>query len=342
MSPTPVVLSPEIPASLSRGWEIRQRNFGDQVTFFAPSLKRFETSEFSQGCDCAFVPVSITGSACQLLCDHCAADILQWMRPAKTPEELLAIAGELASRGARGLLVSGGSNANGEVPLLDFVNAMRQIRDRFGLRIIVHTGLTGKRLAGKLAAAGIENALIDIIGSEAAIRDICHLKHAMPADYERSLANLTEAGVPVSPHVVIGLEQGAIGGEFQALKMISRYPVASLVLVGLLPLPGTPMAAADPPSPEAMSEIFLASRELMPALPIMLGCERPTGEHKLQTDQLALKAGLNGIAYPAEGIISLARQMGLNPELSELCCAMSLSGRWTPRAPVKPATDGSA
>ncbi|MHB0867551.1 MAG: radical SAM protein [Thermoleophilia bacterium] len=312
------------------------------MTFFAPSLKRFETSEFTQGCDCAFIPVSITGSDCQLMCEHCGADILRWMHPATTPEALLSIAEEFSERGARGLLISGGSDAYGEVPLLGFVDTMRRIRNRLGLRIVVHTGLTSSLLAARLADAGVENALIDIVGSRNAIHDVCHLKYASPADYETSLANLIEAGVPASPHVVIGLERGVINGELSALKLISRYPVTSLVLVGLLPLRGTLMASATPPSPEAMGEIFLAARELMPTVPIMLGCERPPGEHKLLTDRLALKAGLNGIAYPAEGIITLARRMGLTPQLSELCCAMSMSGNTTPIAPVKPVAGGSA
>lgn len=320
------VLSPEVPESLRGGWEIRRRNFGGRISFFAPTLKRFHTSEFRQKHGCLFPPVSITGSRCHLRCDHCGGGILGWMTPAASPRELLETAEDFAGRGAAGMLLSGGSGHDGVVPLARFLGAIGEIRERFGLRIIVHTGITDLSLAQGLAAAGVEAALIDIIGSEAAIRDVCHLDGATPADYEDSLGNLCEAGVAVAPHVVIGLNRGVIDGEHRALKMISRFPVRSLVLVGLSPLRGTPMEGAAPPSPEEMGEIFLEARELMPHALVLLGCERPAGKHKLITDQLALKAGLNGIAYPAEGIIGLAREMGLKPELSELCCAIGMGG----------------
>jgi lipoyl synthase len=54
----------------------------------------------------------------------------------------------------------------------------------------------------------------------------------------------------------------------------------------------------------------------------MLGCARPVGQSKLQTDRAAVDAGFNGIAYPAEGIITYARQRGLQPKLINACCGV--------------------
>ncbi len=104
--------------------------------------------------------------------------------------------------------------------------------------------------------------------------------------------------------------------------MISQFPVASLVLVGLLPLYDTPMERITPPSPEEMGELFLQARLLFPRTPVLLGYERPAGEHKWQTDLYALKAGLNGIAYPAEGIVGVAQELGLQPIFSPWCCSL--------------------
>jgi uncharacterized radical SAM superfamily protein len=305
------------------GWEVRRRNFGNKIRFFAPSLKRYTTSEFNQSCSCYFKPVSVTGGRCALLCDHCRAGILSSMQAVLTPEDLVDFAGKLRAEGARGMLVSGGSDSRGVVPLIGFLDAIATIRETLDLKIIVHTAVTDENLARGLAAAGVDAALIDIIGADESIEEICHLRDVTVADYERSLANLAEAGVPVSPHVVIGLHRGEIRGEPAALEAISRYDIASLVLVGLTPRPGTPMAGIEPPSPLEMGELFLLARELLPRTSILLGCERPGGEHKQITDELALKAGLNGIAYPAEGIISLAEKLGLEPEMSEMCCALA-------------------
>ena len=55
----------------------------------------------------------------------------------------------------------------------------------------------------------------------------------------------------------------------------------------------------------------------------MLGCARPLGKIKIEVDRLAIEAGLNGIAYPAEGTLSYARQYGLEPEIINACCGVS-------------------
>jgi Uncharacterized homolog of biotin synthetase len=43
----------------------------------------------------------------------------------------------------------------------------------------------------------------------------------------------------------------------------------------------------------------------LPETEIMLGCARPLGWIQKEIDPLAIDAGLNGIAYPAEGTVPL-------------------------------------
>ena len=69
-------------------------------------------------------------------------------------------------------------------------------------------------------------------------------------------------------------------------------------------------------SEEAKSQLAEASAP--PIRPLTIGA----GDHKVKTDALALKAGLNGIAYPAEGIPELAVELGLRPVFSEQCCSL--------------------
>jgi hypothetical protein len=82
------------------------------------------------------------------------------------------------------------------------------------------------------------------------------------------------------------------------------------------------MAKVNPPSPRKLYNIFLQVREMFPQVPLLLGCARPGGEHRLITDKYALQAGLNGIAYPAEGIFSYAKKIGFRPTFSEYCCSL--------------------
>ena len=302
-------------------WEVRGQNFSPDIYFFAPSMVRYEGDEFNNKDLPSFVPVSVTGVSCSLRCDHCQGRILQDMISVSTPDELFALGAKLSARNCNGLLISGGSMPDGSVPLEKYTPIMKELKERYGLKIVVHTGLVDKKLAYSLSKASIDAAMIDIIGSDVTINSVYHLD-AKASDFERSIRLLIDYGINIAPHLVIGLHYGEILGEYKALEMMSAYDLTSLVLVILNPISQTPMAKIPPPSPEEAAEVFVFARGLFPRTPILLGCARPGGEHRFKTDTYALKAGFNGIAYPADGIISSAREMGYSPKFSEFCCSL--------------------
>jgi len=78
----------------------------------------------------------------------------------------------------------------------------------------------------------------------------------------------------------------------------------------------------------------------MPATPINLGCARPLGAMKLALDKAAIDEGLNGIAYPAEGVIDYARRSGLVPALYESCCSVTLPSALAEAGPLRSVTRG--
>ena len=47
------------------------------------------------------------------------------------------------------------------------------------------------------------------------------------------------------------------------------------------------------------------------------------GGHKSETDILAIRAGVSGIAYPSEEGHNFAKKVGLNIKFSEKCCALT-------------------
>ena len=290
------------------------------VYFYAPTIKRYETDEYVNKRYPFFVPVSVTGTKCRLNCDHCRGIILESMYEADDPESLYSLALNLKERGCKGILVSGGAGIDGSVPLTRFAPMMARIKRELGFRMAVHTGLVDENMADALSKACIDSAMVDIIGSDETIREVYHLK-ASVADYENSLKNLAERDVRVSPHVVVGLHYGKILGEYKALEIISRHDIASLVLVVLTPMCNTPMVEVIPPSIEEMERIFITAREMFPSTPILLGCARPGGKYRFQLDKAALDIGVNGIAYPAEGVVRYAEEKGLTPVFSEYCCS---------------------
>ncbi|MDP6180493.1 MAG: hypothetical protein QGG48_11425 [Desulfatiglandales bacterium] len=319
----------EVPVGYKSAWRIARKNFGNNVFFYAPTIKRYETEEFQQSCSrCHFMPVSITGANCELNCDHCGRKILKAMNAVATPDDLWVYAEGIAQRGAKGMLISGGSTREGVVPIRPFLKTLGRIKKDLGFKIVAHLGILDRATVQEIKNSKcIDGAMMDIVGANDTLRQVYHLRDVTLRDFENSLSLLCEHGIKTIPHVVIGLHYGKIVGEVHALEIISRYPVVSVVLVGLLPQADTKMADKTPPSPDEMGEVFKQARHLFPATPLLLGCERPMGDHKHRTDILALKAGLNGIAYPSEGIVSIASKMGLEPHFSELCCSLLYQDR---------------
>lgn len=315
--------SGEMPAIDPQCLKLRQAHFDSRITFHAPGLKVYRTSEFTTQNAREFVSISLTGTACALNCEHCKMSVLQGMTDlTQFAGGLFELCRRLAARGARGVLISGGSDRKGRVPLLPHIDDLVRVRQELGMTIRVHPGLPDEATCAGLARIGIDGAMIDVIGHPATIREVYHLD-AAPEDFEAALARLEKHGVPAVPHIILGLHFGRMLGEWRALEMIARHPPRLLVLVILMPLSGTPMAGVEPPSLPEIASFFEQARKTLPRTPIMLGCARPLGAAKAHIDRLAIDAGFNGIAYPAEGIVQYARQKGLQPHFVNACCGVS-------------------
>ena len=315
----------EPPATVSAGMHLRRQNFGRAIEFYAPGLKRWQTTEWQPRQANRFLPISVTGTACALQCDHCKTKVLQGMITVSKEKGLFDTARELAHQGTDGILVSGGSSRTGEVPLAAHFDDMRRVREELGLKVIVHSGVVSPRLAAGLASAGVDGVMLDVIGADETIEQVYHLQLSS-ADFERSLELLATRGMRIIPHIVLGLHYGRFLGEHEALEMIRRHPVSTLILVVLTPLVGTPMAHLSPPPEAEVVDFFAYARDAMPDTPINLGCGRPMGATKIALDRAAVDHGLNGVAYPAEGIVEYARDCGLSPAFYEYCCSMTWAG----------------
>ena len=290
-----------------------------KIRFYAPSFVYYKSKYFRSSPN-AFPSISITGSSCALKCKHCNGKVLDSMVPALTPEQLFDVCAKLKNNGAVGCLISGGCLPDGSVPIDEFVDAIAKIKKKLGLTVVTHTGVIDYSTAKKLKEAGVDAALIDIIGSDETIREVYRLDVSVE-DYDRSLRAFHKSEIPFVPHVLVGLHYGELKGELEALKMISRYSPSAVISIAFMPIRGTPMEKVIPPEPEDIARILVSARLLMPKTPIVLGCMRPKGEHRISTDMLAVRAGVNGIAFPVEEAIRLAESMNLETSFSSLCCS---------------------
>ena len=290
-----------------------------KIHFYAPSLMHYKTSYYCS-LPMRFPAVSVTGTACALNCRHCEGKILQNMHPANTPEKLFDLGAKLKQNGALGFLVSGGCLPDGSVPLKPFIPAIEKIKRELDLTVFVHTGIIDVATARTLKTAGVDAALIDIIGSDEIIKRICNLNVTV-RDYANSLNALQEAGLNFVPHVIVGLHDRKLKSEFHALRMISLCNPSAIAVIAFMPIHGTAMASAKPPQPADIAKVTLAARLMFSETPLILGCMRPKGKHRAETEILALKAGVDAMAFPSEETVRYAEEQGYTLSFSSYCCA---------------------
>jgi hypothetical protein len=297
------------------------------LRFSTPTFKEFQTSELKGCAKNSFPAFSITAGGCALMCDHCLAKILEPMIPATSPEMLDQKVRDLVVlQNLQGFLLSGGSNRKNEIAYERYYPVVERLKRDFPyLRIAIHTALLDEARARAMESAGVDTAMMDVIGAQETIGEVYHLDRPVE-DFESTLAALTATRMEVVPHIVIGLHYGRVVGEANALDIISRHPVHALVLVVVMPFYAAPGTFAVP-DPAAVGGIFLEARRRLPDREVLLGCARPPGRHKQITDAYAVMAGLDGIAFPAEGTVAVAKAIGRPARQEHACCSIRLGAR---------------
>lgn len=292
------------------------------IRFSTPTFKSYSSCELESCGKNSFPAFSVTAGACALDCDHCQAKILEPMIPATNPEMLDRKVRELiAAQDLRGFLLSGGSNRRNEIRYERYYPVVERLKRDFpDLKIAIHSALLDETRARRMEAAGVDTVMMDVIGAARTIREVYHLNRPVE-DFEATLAALCATNMQVVPHIVIGLHYGQIVGEARALDIVSRHPVHSLVLVVIMPFYAKP-GTFQTPDAAAVGRIFLAARRRIPDREVLLGCARPPGMHRRITDAYAVMAGLDGIAFPADGTVAVAEAIGRPAVQEHACCSM--------------------
>ena len=314
--------APLDPALIAECESSRQAVVGRPIRFSTPTFKAYSSCEL-EGCGKnAFPAFSVTAGGCALMCDHCQAKILEPMLPATSPEMLERKVRELiAAQDLGGFLLSGGSNRRNEIRYERYYPVIERLkRDHPQLKVAVHSALLDAPRARSMEAAGVDTVMMDVIGAEETIRQVYHLDRPV-ADFEATLEVLCATSMQVVPHIVIGLHYGRILGEPRALDIVSRQRIHSLVLVVIMPFYARPGTFATPATQE-VGRIFIEARRRLPDREVLLGCARPPGMHRRVTDAYAIAAGLDGIAFPADGAVAVADAIGRPAVQEHACCSM--------------------
>jgi len=299
------------------------------IRFSTPTFKDFSSEELSGCSKNSFPAFSITAGACALMCDHCQANILDPMIPATSPEILEQKVRDLVLlENLQGFLLSGGSNRHNEIAYERFYPVIEKLKRDFPyLRIAIHSALLDEARAKRMESAGVDTAMMDVIGAEETIRDVYHLDRPVE-DFEGTLAALCTTTMEVVPHIVIGLHYGQVMGEPAALDICARHGIHALVLVVVMPF-YSKAGTFKTPSTHTVGEVFLEARRRLDDKQVLLGCARPPGMARRVIDSYAVLAGLDGIAFPADGVVELAEAIGRPYHQEHACCSIKLGGQDT-------------
>ncbi len=273
----------------------------------------------------ATVAISVTGEACGLNCAHCGARYLKGMRP---PDEALAAFIDLS---ARSVLISGGSDAYGHVPIEGWPERVSE--DHPHLSINCHTGILDEDGISRLA--GVADVISFDYVNDIRITEGVYGSKSAPGDYVRSFV-LASNAVPTIPHITVGLlgpdsePYFSVGvlDEIRALADSGSIPEPpGVVVIVFRPTKGTRMEGVMPPSEATAADVIRHAKETFPNSPVSLGCMRPAGGYRSRLDILALKAGADIIVMPAKEAVLWAQSEGFEVLAADECCVFPALGR---------------
>ncbi|MCZ7396150.1 MAG: hypothetical protein O8C68_10110 [Candidatus Methanoperedens sp.] len=289
-------------ASMLKAFKRRIELFGGNIHFFREP----------------FTPVSLTGTQCSLYCKHCNSHYLRHMLDG-SGGKLYSHAGLLKEKGAEGILLSGGSAADGSVPTYAHAMDILKIRQEMKLKISAHTGIVDD-LQAHMLSEYLDMALMDVIGDDETIHDILGID-ACVRDYEDSLRALSSAGIPLAPHIIVGLHNGKLRGELKALEIVRKFNPEVVVIVVFIPTKGTALEGIAPPRLEDVVKVITKARGMFD-IPLSLSCVRPGGRYRSMLDKYAILSGIDRIAVPTRNAYEISRQLGLNiVEIRKMCCS---------------------
>lgn len=290
------------------------------ITFFTPAFRHYYSEELPAAA-AHWPALSITGAECRLQCDHCKGGVLSSMVPVTTPALLHEHVARLAAQGAGGFLLTGGSNRHNEVEYGPYWDTLAAVRAEYPhLQIACHTALMDADAVTCMEQAGVDIAMLDVIGARDTIQQVYHLKREVD-DFEETLALLVASGMRVVPHIVMGLHYGYFLGEWQALEIVARWQPDALVLVAAMPTFAGQRRPFRIPDTGLIGRFFHDARRRLGDIPLLLGCARPPGLARQRIDALAVMAGLDGIAHPADGVVELAARAQRPVRVADACCS---------------------
>jgi uncharacterized radical SAM superfamily protein len=217
----------------------------------------------------------------------------------------------LASEG-NGMLVSGGCDPSGRVPVLRMEDPIRYASGK-GLKVNVHAGFLNERDAECLVAAGVTAFSADIHQDPMVIRNVLNLD-VSPSAYADSVDNILKAGGTPAVHLTAGFGTADLS---LSADLVRNKGLKDVILLALVPTKGT-ITEDTLISEDAIVD---SARMLIGmGFGVTLGCMRPRVHRNLEIR--CILEGVRRIANPSRGTISWAKENGFTVVERRMCCCI--------------------
>ena len=273
--------------------------------------------------------MSLTGTYCELHCDHCNAQYLKGMMTKEQTLELLKKKPDYYTS----VLVSGGSTEEGKVPIIPDLNFIKKLY-KMGLKLNFHTGLLSREEILKIKPY-VNRVSFDFIYDNEVIHNVYHLHGKNKEDYKntylltrRILGGHIEnnKGYPstrVVPHFTIGLNCGKVtDGDFKTIEELASLKPTLLVIDVFIPTPNTPFAKCPAPDLKAVQKVLNKAHRRLTHTTLFLGCMRPFGNYREKLDLMAYGEGVRGFVKPTKPLMEKIKNSEEKIVIKEECCAL--------------------
>ncbi len=256
-----------------------------------------------------YLAISVTGYACELLCDYCRGRWLRGMIPAPTPSELERVLGKLARRGINGILVSGGFNREGYLPVERFIHVLREFKKQYPHVVVsLHSGLMPLELLEELTD------VVDVIDLEIPLtrsqRVQMHIAYSI-REYLMFALRAQALKFRVVPHLLLGLPGNSALEEMRNAVYIAATlrPIIAVLLYYVESLE-SPRCVI-----ERLRRVALAIKRYVGGL--SLGCMRPL---HIKSREYTLYTLLTRVANPSPVL-----RRYFQGEVLRYCCSAPLA-----------------
>ncbi len=265
----------------------------------------------------AFMPadhypaISVTGAWCGLQCLYCRARYLKGMIPCTTWRDAARLLPWLETRA--GVLVSGGFDAQGRLPIPPWLPRLLERLKRGGAVVSMHALNPDARLEDLVARRLVDHVDLEFPVSRKQL-ELMNIDDAAPTDTARILE---EMGASYSPHLLIGLPGVDVAEELAAVEELTSYRFEVAVFIVFMPTPGTPLAREPPPDPGRVVRVLeYASGRL--GAEVAVGCMRPPSIRRSLDQVLVSTSLVDRIANPHTGASTLSSPY----RVLHVCCSL--------------------